>query len=194
MMELFAAIAGGCGEWQHRAYENHVTPFNLKAIIASSWSSSTGIRRSKAHFKSTQQAAFSLCKALVMLLYVIKLSEFQSLFGVRQVQVEEETTKAKAIFRFFHRKLAYAGFEDRRRRRCHPRRPHGRRSHNKTHRRERGHRDPRPIGSLIDAKETQDHSSCLWQLLGAPEADLQCPSPSYLASFRSRKLRLWPEV
>jgi nucleotide-binding universal stress UspA family protein len=31
---------------------------------------------------------------------------------VRQVQLEEETTKAKALFRLFRRKLSLAGFEN----------------------------------------------------------------------------------
>jgi hypothetical protein len=38
--------------------------------------------------------------------------EFQHWINVRQQQVEEETTKAKALFRMFRRKLNLAGFED----------------------------------------------------------------------------------
>lgn len=47
----------------------------------------------------------------VVMLYVIEPGELQHWAGVRQVQVEEETTKAKASFRLFRRKLALAGFE-----------------------------------------------------------------------------------
>jgi len=37
--------------------------------------------------------------------------EFQHWINVRQQQVEEETAKAKALFRLFRRKLNLAGFE-----------------------------------------------------------------------------------
>jgi nucleotide-binding universal stress UspA family protein len=46
------------------------------------------------------------------MLYVIEPQQFQHWAGVRQVQVEEETNKAKALFRLFRRKLANAGFEN----------------------------------------------------------------------------------
>lgn len=45
------------------------------------------------------------------MLYVIEPGDYQHWVGVRQVQLEEETTKAKALFRLFRRKLASAGFE-----------------------------------------------------------------------------------
>lgn len=45
------------------------------------------------------------------LLYVIEPGEYQHWAGVRQVQLEEETIKAKALFRLFRRKLHNAGFE-----------------------------------------------------------------------------------
>ena len=48
---------------------------------------------------------------LIVMLYVIEPSELQNWAGVRQVQIEEETTKAKALFRLFRRKLGHAGFE-----------------------------------------------------------------------------------
>lgn len=48
---------------------------------------------------------------LLVMLYVFDPSEFQNWIGVKQVQMEEETTKAKALFRLFRRKLAHAGFE-----------------------------------------------------------------------------------
>ncbi|HXE02128.1 MAG TPA: universal stress protein [Hyphomicrobium sp.] len=48
----------------------------------------------------------------VAMLYVIEPGEFQNWAGVRQVQLEEETTKAKALFRLFRRKLSLAGFEN----------------------------------------------------------------------------------
>lgn len=47
----------------------------------------------------------------ITMLYVIEPGEFQHWMGVRQVQLEEETTKAKATFRLFRRKLSHAGFD-----------------------------------------------------------------------------------
>lgn len=47
----------------------------------------------------------------VLLLYVIEPQDFQHWVGVRQVQLEEETSKAKALFRLFRRKLNNEGFE-----------------------------------------------------------------------------------
>ena len=49
--------------------------------------------------------------ALVML-YVIVPQEFQHWINVRQQQVEEETAKAKALFRLMRRKLNNAGYEN----------------------------------------------------------------------------------
>lgn len=46
------------------------------------------------------------------MLYVIEPGEYQHWAGVRQVQLEEETTKAKALFRLFRRKLNLAGFDE----------------------------------------------------------------------------------
>ncbi|MEM7776059.1 MAG: universal stress protein [Pseudomonadota bacterium] len=48
----------------------------------------------------------------IALLYVIQPQEFQHWMGVRQVQLEEETNKARALFRLFRRKLSNAGFTD----------------------------------------------------------------------------------
>ncbi len=48
----------------------------------------------------------------IVMLYVIVPQEFQHWINVRQQQVEEETTKAKALFRLFRRKLNQAGFEN----------------------------------------------------------------------------------
>lgn len=47
----------------------------------------------------------------IVMLYVIVPQEFQHWINVRQQQVEEETAKAKALFRMFRRKLNLAGFE-----------------------------------------------------------------------------------
>lgn len=47
----------------------------------------------------------------LVLLYVIGPSDHQQWASVRQVQVEEEAAKAKALFRLFRRKLQIAGFE-----------------------------------------------------------------------------------
>jgi nucleotide-binding universal stress UspA family protein len=48
----------------------------------------------------------------IVMLYLIVPQEFQHWINVRQQQVEEETTKAKALFRLFRRKLNLAGFEN----------------------------------------------------------------------------------
>lgn len=48
----------------------------------------------------------------VVMLYVIEPGPYQHWMGVRQKQFEEETVKAKALFRLFRRKLNLAGFED----------------------------------------------------------------------------------
>ena len=47
----------------------------------------------------------------VVMLYVIEPGEYQHWMGVRQKQLEEETARAKALFRLFRRKLNLAGFE-----------------------------------------------------------------------------------
>lgn len=47
----------------------------------------------------------------IVMLFVIEPQEFQQWMGVRQVQLEEETNKAKALFRLFRRKLVQAGFD-----------------------------------------------------------------------------------
>lgn len=47
----------------------------------------------------------------LVFLYVVEPQEFQHWMGVRQMQLEEETNKAKALFRLFRRKLNNAGFE-----------------------------------------------------------------------------------
>ena len=48
---------------------------------------------------------------VLVMLYVIEPQDYQHWVGVRQVQLEEETNKAKAIFRLNRRKLNNAGFE-----------------------------------------------------------------------------------
>jgi nucleotide-binding universal stress UspA family protein len=48
----------------------------------------------------------------IVMLYVIEPQEFQHWVGVRQVQLEEETNRARALFRLFQRKLSHAGFEN----------------------------------------------------------------------------------
>lgn len=47
----------------------------------------------------------------LVLLYVIQPQDFQHWMGVKDIQVEEETNKAKALFRMFRRKLANADLE-----------------------------------------------------------------------------------
>jgi nucleotide-binding universal stress UspA family protein len=48
----------------------------------------------------------------LVMLYVIEPQDYQHWMGVRQVQLEEETNKARAVFRLNRRKLNNAGFED----------------------------------------------------------------------------------
>ena len=48
----------------------------------------------------------------LLMLYVIEPQQFQHWAGVRQVQIEEETNKARALFRLFRRKLHLVGFEN----------------------------------------------------------------------------------
>ncbi|MGI9524812.1 MAG: universal stress protein [Hyphomicrobiaceae bacterium] len=48
----------------------------------------------------------------LVLLYVIQPQEFQHWMGVKDIQVEEETNKAKALFRLFRRKLGNADLEN----------------------------------------------------------------------------------
>jgi nucleotide-binding universal stress UspA family protein len=66
---------------------------------------------------SEVEAALYFCASRIVhssgslvLLYCIQPQEYQHWAGVRQVQVEEETNKAKALFRLFRRKLAQAEF------------------------------------------------------------------------------------
>ncbi len=47
----------------------------------------------------------------LLLLYVIEPESFHQWMGVRQAQVDEETNKAKALFRLYKRKLAHSGFD-----------------------------------------------------------------------------------
>jgi nucleotide-binding universal stress UspA family protein len=47
----------------------------------------------------------------LVMLYVIVPQEFQHWINVRQQQIEEETAKAKALFRLMRRKLNLAGYE-----------------------------------------------------------------------------------
>ncbi|MFA5900795.1 MAG: universal stress protein [Hyphomicrobium sp.] len=47
----------------------------------------------------------------LVLLYIIVPQEFQHWINVRQQQIEEETAKAKALFRLMRRKLNLAGYE-----------------------------------------------------------------------------------
>ena len=47
----------------------------------------------------------------LLLLYIIEPQEYQHWAGIRQVQLEEETNKAKALFRLMRRKLNNAGLE-----------------------------------------------------------------------------------
>ncbi len=49
---------------------------------------------------------------LIVMVYVIEPQGFHHWMGVRQVQVEEETNKARALFRLFRRKLSLAGFDN----------------------------------------------------------------------------------
>lgn len=48
----------------------------------------------------------------LVMLYVIGPQDYQHWIGVKQKQLEEETNKARALFRLLRRKLNLAGFED----------------------------------------------------------------------------------
>jgi nucleotide-binding universal stress UspA family protein len=48
----------------------------------------------------------------LVMLYVIEPQDYQHWMGVRQVQLEEETNKARAVFRLNRRKLNNAGFDE----------------------------------------------------------------------------------
>ncbi len=48
----------------------------------------------------------------IALLYVIEPAEFEQWLGVRDVYIEEQQNKAKAVFRLFRRKLKTYGCED----------------------------------------------------------------------------------
>jgi nucleotide-binding universal stress UspA family protein len=47
----------------------------------------------------------------IVFLYVIEPQGFHQWMGVRQTQIDEETNKARALFRLHRRKLNQAGFE-----------------------------------------------------------------------------------
>lgn len=47
----------------------------------------------------------------IVLLYVIEPQGFHQWMGVKQAQLDEETNKAKVLFRLHRRKLANAGFD-----------------------------------------------------------------------------------
>lgn len=60
---------------------------------------------------------FAACRAShtggsLVLLYVIEPQDFQHWMGVKEIQKEEETQKARALFRLVRRKLAIAGLDD----------------------------------------------------------------------------------
>lgn len=48
----------------------------------------------------------------IVMVYVVEPQQFQHWIKVREAQLEEETQKAKAMFRLARRKLNQAGFED----------------------------------------------------------------------------------
>ncbi len=65
----------------------------------------------------------------ILMLYVIEPQQFQHWAGVRQVQIEEETNKARALFRLFRRKLHLIGLRGNPVRGSDPRRDQVRRDH-----------------------------------------------------------------
>ncbi len=48
----------------------------------------------------------------IALLYVIEPGDFQHWIGVKEIQREEATNKARAVFRLYGRKLKLLGFDD----------------------------------------------------------------------------------
>jgi nucleotide-binding universal stress UspA family protein len=103
------AVAAKRKEWQHRAMkprrsfeEGHRRKFLIVVDESQEVESALFYAASR-----MQRSSGS-----VVMLYVIEPGELQHWAGVRQVQLEEETTKAKALFRLFRRKLGLAGFEN----------------------------------------------------------------------------------
>ncbi len=104
-----SVIAGSRDEWQHvpmkprRSFEaGHRRKFLLvvddsQEVECALYYAASRVQRSSGS---------------IVMLYVIEPGEYQHWVGVRQIQLEEETTKAKALFRLFRRKLHLAGFDD----------------------------------------------------------------------------------
>ncbi len=61
-------------------------------------------------FFSANRIAHS--SGVIVVLYVIEPEDFQTWLDVRQVHIEDETNKAKALFRLMRRKLNGDGFEN----------------------------------------------------------------------------------
>jgi nucleotide-binding universal stress UspA family protein len=125
---------------------------------------------------------------LIVMLYVIEPSELQHWAGVRQVQIEEETTKAKALFRLFRRKLAHAGFENVETEDV----IREGRTAEELHKLIAEDEDVAilVLGASIDAKGPGPLVSSLASARVAGGFE-PCPSRSSPANFRSQKSRLW---
>jgi nucleotide-binding universal stress UspA family protein len=105
---LRANVAAKRNEWQHRDMKprrSFEEGHRRKFLIV--------VDESQEVESALYYAASRMQRSLgsIVMLYVIESGELQYWSGVRQVQLEEETTKAKALFRLFRRKLSLAGFE-----------------------------------------------------------------------------------
>ena len=125
----------------------------------------------------------------IVLLYVIE-PDNQFWDAVRQVQLDEQTNKAKALFRLFRRKLANAGYD------------------------KVVVEEVIREGKLVDtiSQQIEDDEDVAVLVLGAsreatgpvrwwrrlrrarPPASSRSPSPSCRVSWASRKSRRWPEI
>ena len=124
----------------------------------------------------------------LVMLYVIVPQEFQHWINVRQQQVEEETTKAKALFRLMRRKLNLAGYENVA---CEEIIREGieGRGDPQAHRRGRGHRGA-GAGRLGRRLRAPVRWSRRWRR-AAPWAAFRSQSPSCPARWPWRKSAAW---
>ena len=103
-----ATIVGRCGAWQHarmkvrRSFEaGHGRKFLL--VVDESPEVESAL-----YYAASRIARSS---GSILMLYVVEPQDFQHWMGIRQVQLEEETNKAKALFRLLRRKLSQEGFD-----------------------------------------------------------------------------------
>jgi nucleotide-binding universal stress UspA family protein len=105
-------IAGGWASWHHRAMaelrkrRSYEEGHRRKMLVVIDESPEAEVAM---YFCASRIVHSS---GAILLLYIIEPEDFQTWVGVRQVHIEEETNKAKALFRLARRKLNSAGFEN----------------------------------------------------------------------------------